>query len=357
MRADGYYYYQDPLTNKTFGLGKNRAAAIAQAAEAVMRIAARRAAEAAPYQARLAERIETGAGGTFSEWLKQYRMQLGRRNLATSTRNTIMRHLATAEETFGHLPIASITTRLVAEYLQTWIDEGKDRMAQAVRSQLYEVFRAGIASGWIETNPVEATRVDDIKVKRERMSIELWRETYNLALNSALPWLPRLLELALLTAQRREDLRDMRYRDIQDGHLQVEQGKTGARIRIPLGLRLAAVNLSLAETIERTRAPHVLSQYLIHHCGQVGRAKPGDQLRAHTLAGEVAALVKATGYEPRPGHLPPSLHEIRSLAARLWADQHGPAFAQALLGHKSADMTALYRDVRGSEWITPQVRG
>jgi hypothetical protein len=32
---------------------------------------------------------------------------------------------------------------------------------------------------------------------------------------------------------------------------------------------------------------------------------------------------------------------------RLWCALN----AQALLGHKSPDMTALYRDVRGSEWI------
>ena len=37
------------------------------------------------------------------------------------------------------------------------------------------------------------------------------------------------------------------------------------------------------------------------------------------------------------------------MAARLYAEQG--IDAQALLGHKSPDMTALYRDVRGSEWI------
>ena len=46
---------------------------------------------------------------------------------------------------------------------------------------------------------------------------------------------------------------------------------------------------------------------------------------------------------------PPTFHEVRSLAARLYAEQG--VDAQALLGHESPDMTALYRDVRGSEWI------
>lgn len=208
------------------------------------------------------------------------------------------------------MPIISITTRLVADYLQTWVDENKVRMAQAVRSQLYEVFRSAVAAGWIETNPVDATRLENVRIKRERMTLDLWRDVYRLALKSNLPWLPRLLELALLTGQRREDLRQMRYRDIHDAHLHVEQLKTGTRIRIPVALRLGAVGLSVGDAIERTRAPRVLSQYLLHHSGQAGRAKPGDAIRRGTLSLEVAALIRETGYQPQPGHLAPSLHEM-----------------------------------------------
>ena len=49
------------------------------------------------------------------------------------------------------------------------------------------------------------------------------------------------------------------------------------------------------------------------------------------------------------GKTPPTFHEIRSLAARLYGDEFGAEFAQALLGHKTAQMTALYRDSRGRE--------
>nr|WP_275667822.1 hypothetical protein [Paramagnetospirillum kuznetsovii] len=38
------------------------------------------------------------------------------------------------------------------------------------------------------------------------------------------------------------------------------------------------------------------------------------------------------------------------MSARLYAEQG--IDAQVLLGHKSPDMTALYRDVRGAEWIS-----
>ena len=47
--------------------------------------------------------------------------------------------------------------------------------------------------------------------------------------------------------------------------------------------------------------------------------------------------------------MPPSFHEMRSLAARLHSAEGRDA--QALLGHKSSKMTDLYRDSRGTEWI------
>ncbi len=48
---------------------------------------------------------------------------------------------------------------------------------------------------------------------------------------------------------------------------------------------------------------------------------------------------------------PPSFHEIRSLASRLYAAEYGMEFAQKLLGHKSMKMTSLYLDSRGREWV------
>lgn len=41
----------------------------------------------------------------------------------------------------------------------------------------------------------------------------------------------------------------------------------------------------------------------------------------------------------------PSLHEVRSLSARLYSEQG--IDVQTLLGHKHAEMTDLYRDDRG----------
>jgi integrase len=55
--------------------------------------------------------------------------------------------------------------------------------------------------------------------------------------------------------------------------------------------------------------------------------------------------------------MPPTFHELRSLAARLYSEQHSADFSQAIPGHQSASMTAIYRDVRGAEWIEVKLAG
>ena len=75
----------------------------------------------------------------------------------------------------------------------------------------------------------------------------------------------------------------------------------------------------------------------------------GPKRRLHTITAAFAEARDKAGLTWPAGKTPPTFHEIRSLAARLYAEQG--IDAQALLGHKSPDMTALYRDVRGSEWI------
>lgn len=77
--------------------------------------------------------------------------------------------------------------------------------------------------------------------------------------------------------------------------------------------------------------------------------RPGSR-RHHEWFAEARDLAGLNWPEDKT---PPSFHEIRSLSARLYTEQG--IDAQALLGHKSPDMTAIYRDVRGAEWIEVKV--
>lgn len=70
-----------------------------------------------------------------------------------------------------------------------------------------------------------------------------------------------------------------------------------------------------------------------------------------SLAQEFARLRKLVGIA---GENPPTLHEVRSLSARLYTEKCGKEFANALLGHKSAKMTDLYLDERDG-WFRPKI--
>ncbi|MFS7307251.1 tyrosine-type recombinase/integrase [Rahnella inusitata] len=71
-------------------------------------------------------------------------------------------------------------------------------------------------------------------------------------------------------------------------------------------------------------------------------------LKADTITNSFSEALKASGITY--GENPPSFHEIRSLASRLYEREYGKEFAQKLLGHKSMKMTNVYLDSRGTEW-------
>jgi integrase len=297
---------------------------------------------------RLIDRVKGNGRQSVGDWLDRYVKIIDERDVSKATRDGIGQRLTVVRKEWAEACITQISTRDVADFLLKWDAAGKKRMAQAMRSLLLDLFREAVAAGWIDRNPVEPTRAPRVQVTRARLTLEAYQAIHAIALRDYPAWLVRAMELALVTAQRREDIAAMGPRSIHDGKLWVEQGKTGNRVCIPLDLRLQAVNWSVGEVVQRCRDV-VLSRHLVHHSAFAGRAKPGDKLRLHTITAAFAEARDKSGLTWPAGKTPPTFHEIRSLAARLYAEQG--IDAQALLGHKSPDMTALYRDVRGSEWI------
>src|SRR5690606_38096651 len=180
----------------------------------------------------------------------------------------------------GHGDIADRSTEEMAGYLGGMAKEGKAQMSRAMRSLLRDLFVEAIAEGWVDSSPVEVTKAARVKIKRERLTLELWQEIYAEARQ---PWLKRAMELALLTGQRRTDIAAMLFRDVVDGHLQVVQAKTGQRLRISTGIRLDAIGLDLATVISRCR-DSTLSRHLVHHSRQVSKAMPGQPIMLDTLS-------------------------------------------------------------------------
>ncbi|WP_337039010.1 tyrosine-type recombinase/integrase [Pantoea anthophila] len=90
------------------------------------------------------------------------------------------------------------------------------------------------------------------------------------------------------------------------------------------------------------------SDSLIYSSVRRGGRKPGAVL-PDALTGAFAEAREMSGIKFGPN--PPTFHEIRSLASRLYEVENGEDFAQRLLGHKSLSMTKKYLDSRGQEYV------
>ena len=119
-------------------------------------------------------------------------------------------------------------------------------------------------------------------------------------------------------------------------------------MRIPLS---TGINGWTVGGIVKACRDNVMSRWLIHAQRAHGNSKHGNQVWVDTISKNFAKARDLAGVTGDAGKQPPSFHEIRSLAIRLYTKQFDKDFAQAIAGHKDASMTAVYGDVRGSEWI------
>ena len=97
--------------------------------------------------------------------------------------------------------------------------------------------------------------------------------------------------------------------------------------------------MSLGEVVELCKTVGKPGEYLL-------RKANGSPLEVSSLSARFHELIKsALGPSAYGDRQWPSLHEVRSLAAREYRKQ-GLSDVQGVLGHKHAEMTALYEDSR-----------
>jgi enterobacteria phage integrase len=280
---------------------------------------------------------------TLSDWLDVHQRILRERGYKPQTLKNRTANLAHVRRLWGQRPVAALKPHEVATGLKTFPPE-RSSTAVRVLAELRDSYAEAVANGWAETNPAAHIKPPRHKVKRARLKWETWQAMRTLAHTSPQRWVESLLLLALVTGQRRADLAKVRFNDVVDGHLRIEQQKQagkgfGARVEIPLSLRLDAIGMTVGDVVE--------------HCR--GSAKPGPTLLRKAGGGEIEQsslsarfhdhIVAVLGAKAHGQHEWPSLHEVRSLSARLYHTQG--VDVQTLLGHKHAEMTEVYRDDRG----------
>lgn len=303
----------------------------------------------APGGQALADLAEVPQARTLSEWLITHDRLLTERGYKDQTlknRRAVLKHVL---RIWGAVGISDLKPHRISADLKQFLP---DRSALAVRvlSELRDAYTEAVANGWCETNPAAHVRSPRHKVLRQRLKFEVWQQMRELSKACSQRWLESLLLLALVTGQRRADLAKMAFSDIVDNCIRIEQQKQagkgyGARVAIPLALRLNAIGMTVGEVIEHCRHSAKPGPTLLRKAG-------GGDIEMSSLSARFAECIHAVLGDADPGaRLRPSLHEVRSLSARLYTQQG--IDVQILLGHKHAEMTDLYKDDRGlsaHEW-------
>lgn len=344
QNPNGYFYYRNPKSGQRKGVGKDKSKAMieARAANAVL----------ADFQkSSLVDWVSGRSEHTLEKWVPMYKkMWIEKESPAESTLRNAVGYLRRIEKSsFGWMNLKKIGTDHIAKFLEDVEKESGAPTAVLVRSRIQDVFRMAETQGLIDAgkNPVTATYIPDRGVKRERLSLEQFH-----AIHAQAPrWVQRAMYLALLTGQRREDIASLRFADYKDGYLYIIQKKSKGQIRLQQDgkIRLEKVGMSIDDAMKNCR-DLIISRFAIHHVSREGSAKPGDRVTANGLSNSFTAARKAAGIVAAKGRTPPTFHEIRSLSERLYKEQYGAAFAQEMLGHKNAKMTAHYDDMRGQGW-------
>lgn len=285
---------------------------------------------------------------TFGQWIDVYQPIIESRDITQKTkenRRNNMRHLLNQ---LGDKTISRIGPQDIAQLTRT-LAKTYPHAARRVLIEARGAFDEAIAYGWVVTNPAAVVKTLPLRVARNRLSFEAWQAIHAHAAAHLPPWISRMLVLALVSGQRRGDLQKMKFSDVRDGYLHVAQQKGAAMVRIPLTLRLDAIDTTLEQAIEACRDYAPGDEYLL-------RKTTGQPLAYASLSARFEdAREGAIGLHAGKG-APPSLHEIRSLSERLYREQG--VDTKTLLGHRKQRQTDCYNADRGlssGRWKTLEI--
>jgi len=296
---------------------------------------------------------------TLGEWMDIHGpIVLGKGYKQQTVRNRSA-NMAHVKRLWGTRPIADLRAHEIITAIRKEFVPHQLSTAQRVLAELRDAYHEAIASDWVQVNPALGVKLPSQRVKRKRLPFATWEKMRDLARASNQPWLESLMLLALVTGQRRGDLVKMRFDDIVDGALRVEQQKQagkgwGARVAIPLSLHCEAIGMTVGDVVEHCRKSGAPGDYLLRRAGGQPLEESSLSIRFRDCIRAVCGL-KAYGKDEWP-----SLHEVRSLAARTYIDQgFSQETVQALLGHMHSEMTDAYVNDRGlsaKQWKSVDIK-
>jgi integrase len=266
---------------------------------------------------------------TLAKWCEEYERRYVKRADAKPLTLISMRAQLKPlrDATFAKQGIDTIKTSDISELIEE-VEERGATMAKKVLSRAIYVFRAAEAKGLIPVGSNPATPIEKprVVVARSRLTLDEFNAILAEVRKGGNPWMEHAMLLALLSAQRREDIVKMQFSQVKDGFLWIEQskGRKGreTKLRIPVAIKLKAVSMTLNDVLKQC-CDAVLSKYVIHHKKDLGFAKAGAPVEMGTVSNTFATYRDRANLKITAGRTPPTFHEIRSLAARLYAEEYG----------------------------------
>ena len=235
------------------------------------------------------------------------------------------------EPVFGAMPIDAIKP----EHMLRYFDKRSSQVSgKKELKYLSVVFNWARARGYMAAANPLAGILRQMKVKEAR---DIYVSDADLArvYRHAGPIVRDVLDLAYLTGQRPADARRMRWDQVRDGAIEIQQGKTGAKLRIEVAGELATL-------LERIRARGVVGMTILAD----PKGQPLKQFgyfRSQFDAARDAAEAEALAHKE-----PFTRFQLRDLRAKTATDSESIAAARKLLGHTTEAMTAEYvRERRG----------
>lgn len=177
-------------------------------------------------------------GKTFNALIARYRRSPRFADLAPRTKKDYDNVLEFISRKIGKEPVANLRRKDVIAMMEANADAV--RFANYVQQVLSIICEHAINLGWLDEgqNPAKGAR----KLKSKAAPRKAWTDDAVKAYRDTAKGRDLLIfELCLGTGQRIGDVLKMRWNDIQDGVIKVQQGKTGKVLRIPLTARLRSL--------------------------------------------------------------------------------------------------------------------
>jgi len=273
----------------------------------------------------------------FDQWCDEFIKLVELRDLLPATVEKRKCNIGHLKNAIGRTRIGSVRPLHIATAVREIHGSGRQNTARSVLREAKQIFNEAVIAGLVNVNPAATLQHLPAPVKRTRLRLEEWQALYEESLSTEPYWVSRMLLLALITGQRRADLQKMKFSDVKDGHLFVEQQKTGMRVALPMKLRLNVIKTSLDQVIKSCKKYSVPGETLLRKHN--GKPFCNNYMTAR-FRDLFVRVLNHTGSGTSP-----SLHECRSLSERLYREQG--IDTQVLLGHKHRRMTDEYNNDRG----------